>query len=299
MPKVSIILPIYNVAPYLDETFQSILQQTLEDIEIIAVNDGSTDGSGEIIERYKQQDSRIVYICQENQGLSGARNTALRQATSEYIYMMDSDDVMATPDALQICYDYAEKNNADFVFFDGERFSDLSNKHLSDINRTYLVEEDKPYDGEYLLNMMLDKRTHNSVVWLLFIRNNYLKRLGHSFYHGIIHEDELFTTILTLESHSIYALRKSLVRHRIRSTSIMGTQFSKRNLDCYLTVADELLRFRQAPIIYKFLNYTLSRVFYTGHQIPLKDKPAIFWRALKSGYLKYIGFKSSLVYWLK
>ena len=79
----------------------------------------------------------------------------------------------------------------------------------------------------------------------------------------------------------------------------MGQRYSKRNINCYLTVADELLRFSKAPIIHKFLRYTLSKVFYTGHLIPFKDKPAVFWRALRSGYLKYIGLKSSIVFWVK
>lgn len=81
MPKVSVILPIYNVAPYLDKAFQSVLSQTLHDIEIIAVNDGSTDNSQEIIEHYAAQDNRIIAVQQKNQGLSGARNTALLHAT--------------------------------------------------------------------------------------------------------------------------------------------------------------------------------------------------------------------------
>ena len=299
MVKVSVILPIYNVAPYLDEAFQSLLTQTLSDIEIIAVNDGSTDNSQEVIERYATQDSRIVAIRQENQGLSGARNTALQYATGEYIYMMDSDDIISSTDALCTCYEYAINNNADFIFFDGDRFFDGGKDCISTIKRTHLVEENKKYDGEYLLNLMLDKRNHNSAVWLLLIKHNYLNSIGLRFYSGIIHEDELFTTILTLSSNSIYCLKRSLVNHRVRSSSIMGQRYTKRNINCYLTVADELLRFSQTPIVHKFLRYTLSKVFYTGHQIALKDKPAVFWRALRSGYLKYIGLKSALVFWLK
>ena len=103
MIKFSVILPIYNVAPYLDEAFQSLLSQTLSDIEIIAVNDGSTDNSQEIIDHYAAQDTRIITIQQENQGLSMARNAALPYAKGEYIYMMDSDDVLSSPKALQIC----------------------------------------------------------------------------------------------------------------------------------------------------------------------------------------------------
>lgn len=299
MIKVSVILPIYNVAPYLDETFQSLLDQSLKDIEIIAVNDGSTDNSEEIIRKYQQLDSRIIHISQENRGLSGARNAALPYATGQYIYFMDSDDIINNSDALRICYEYAEKNQADFIFFDGKRFQDGSYKKLSNLSRTHLTEENTKYGGDYLLELMIKNSRHNSAVWLLFINHEYMNRIGLSFYPGIIHEDELFTTILTLNSQSIYCLKQSFVDHRVRSSSIMGQRYSKRNLNCYLTVADELLRFRQTPIIHKFLRYTLSKVFYTGHQIPLKEKPAVFWRAMRSGYLKYIGIKSALVFWLK
>lgn len=299
MIKVSVILPIYNVAPYLDEAFQSLLSQTLSDIEIIAVNDGSTDNSQEIIDNYAARDARIIAIQQENQGLSMARNAALPYVTGKYIYMMDSDDVMSSPDALQICYQYAEKNKADFIFFDGERFVNDVSKCHSSIIRTYLVEENKKYEGNYLLNLMLDTKKHNSVVWLLLINHEYMDRLDLRFYPGIIHEDELFTTILTLRSKNIYALKQSLIKHRVRSSSIMGLKFTKKNLDCYLTVFDELFKLYNSPIIKKYARYTLSRVFYTGHTIPIKDKFPVFWRASKSGYLRYIGLKSFLVFLLK
>lgn len=300
MVKVSVILPIYNVAPYLDETFQSILGQSLKEIEIIAVNDGSTDGSGEIIERYRQQDDRIIALSEENRGQSAARNLALSHASGQYIYMMDSDDRLNSTDALKMCYEYAERNEADFIFFDGESFSEQGVDRISrNTKRTHLVEQDKRTDGETLLNLTLDTLTHNCVVWLLFIRKSFIDRIGLRFHEGIIHEDELFTTILALSSDNIFCLRQSLVGHRIRQASTMGINFSRRNMECYLTVADELLRFSRRPIIHKFLRYTLSRVFYTAHVIPLSDKPTIFWRAVRSGYLKYIGLKSAIVFWVK
>ena len=300
MVKVSVILPIYNVAPYLEETFESLIHQSLSDIEIIAVNDGSTDYSGEIIKKYQQNDPRIISFSQKNQGQSTARNLALQHASGRYVYMMDSDDVLSNPNALQICYDYAERNQADFIFFDGESFSEKGAPRTSwNTKRTHLVEENIKYDGNFLLNLMLDTQAHNCVVWLLFIRRDFLELINLRFYDGIIHEDELFTTILTLKSNNIYCLRQNLVGHRIRTASTMGINFSKRNLNCYLTVADELLRFSKAPIIHKFLYYTLSKVFYTGHLIPLRDKPAILWRAVRSGYLKYIGLKSAIIFLLK
>lgn len=300
MVKVSIILPVYNVGQYLDETFQSLLNQTLKEIEIIAVNDGSTDHSEEIIKKYVMQDSRISYYYQENQGQSVARNNALKHATGEYIYMMDSDDVLDDPDALSICYNYAEKCKADFIFFDGETLQEEGAMPISwDYHRTQDLEEMKPYSGEFLLNKMLDNSKHNCVVWLLLINHHYLKHIHLDFYPGIIHEDELYTTKLTLQSNNIFCLKRSFVKHRVRSASTMGKRYSKRNINCYLTVIDELLKWQDIPIIHKFAKYTLSKVFYTGHAIPFWEKFGVYWRATKSGYLKYIGLKSSSVFWFK
>lgn len=294
MVKVSVILPIYNVAPYLETALDSILNQSLKDIEIIAVNDGSTDNSQEIVERYQQKDARIILFSQENQGQSVARNLALQHATGEFIYMMDSDDILSSPDVLLTCYEYAKKNRADFVFFDRDWLIEDRTDFSVSLHSTKYVEENKEYDGESLLNLMLDTDSYNCVVWLLLIRHDFLKRLGLKFYPGIIHEDELFTTVLMLSSSSIYCLKQSYVKHRVRSASTVGKKFTRRNMDCYLTVADELLHFSQKPIIHKFLRYTLSKVFYTGHLIPYREKPGVFLRAMKSGYLKYIGLKSLL-----
>lgn len=297
--KVSVIIPVYNVESYLDEALSSLTSQTMDDIEIIAVNDGSTDHGEQILKQYQERYSFFTYYNQPNQGQSSARNHALKYAQGEYIYFMDSDDKV-DPDMLRLCYEYAQQTQADFIFFDGEKMMEEDAKPVAwNYKRTHLLEENTCYDGETLLNLMLDQQKHSCVVWLLFIRREYLERINLRFYEGIIHEDELFTTILTLSSDNIYCLKRTLVSHRIRQASTMGISYSKRNMNCYLTVADQLLRFQRTPIIHKFLRYTLSKVFYTGHQIALKDKPAVFWRALRSGYLKYIGLKSTLVFWLK
>ena len=299
MPKVSVILPVYNVGPYLDEALNSLTHQTLKDIEIIAVNDGSTDNSEEILKRYQDADNRVNYFNQHNQGQSAARNLALEHATGEYIYFMDSDDVIDT-DAIRVCCEYIERTNADFIFFDGHELLEEGAKPVPwNYERTYLVEEDTKYKGNDLLNLMLDKGKHNCVVWLLFIRHQYLKQIHLSFFNGIIHEDELYTAILTLQSNNIFALKRDLVKHRIRKASTMGISYSRRNINCYLTVIDELLKFQHSPLTEKFARYTLSKVFYTGHLIPFKEKFGVFWRAMRSGYLKYIGCKSALVFWLK
>lgn len=98
---VSVIIPVYNVKPYLERCVQSVQNQTYKDLEIILVDDGSTDGSSELCDKIAARDSRIVVIHQENQGLSGARNTGIRKAKGEYIAFLDSDDEWLLSDGLE------------------------------------------------------------------------------------------------------------------------------------------------------------------------------------------------------
>ena len=103
IPKVSIIIPIYNTAPFLRQTLDSICNQSLKELDIILINDGSTDESPNIIEEYVRKDNRIKHLTQPNQGQSVARNNGLQLAKGKYIYFMDSDDILDT-DALKKCY---------------------------------------------------------------------------------------------------------------------------------------------------------------------------------------------------
>ena len=93
--KISIIIPVYNVENYLAECLNSVVNQTYRNIEIIIVNDGSTDNSFSIIQQYQLQDERIKIINQENQGLSAARNAGMKVASGEYLWFVDSDDYVA------------------------------------------------------------------------------------------------------------------------------------------------------------------------------------------------------------
>ena len=115
MPEVSVIIPIYNTAAYLRKALDSICGQTLKELEIILIDDGSTDGSRGIIEEYAERDARIRWYAQPNQGLSVARNRGLLHATGKYIYFMDSDDMLDTQ-ALQRCHDLCRRKELDFVF---------------------------------------------------------------------------------------------------------------------------------------------------------------------------------------
>lgn len=92
LPCVSVIIPVYNTAPYLQRCLESVCNQTLKNIEIICVNDGSTDNSKEILQQYKDKDNRICVITQEHKGIAAARNVGLQCVTGQYIGFVDSDD---------------------------------------------------------------------------------------------------------------------------------------------------------------------------------------------------------------
>lgn len=115
-PKISIIVPVYNVQNYLVQCLESVLHQTLEEIEVICVDDGSRDNSSKILQEYKEKDKRITVITQENQGLSGARNAALKYVTSEYVMYLDSDDWIDL-ETCEVAYKEIINENADIVMW--------------------------------------------------------------------------------------------------------------------------------------------------------------------------------------
>ena len=115
MPKVSIIVPFYNVEKYIEKCLQTLVDQTLEDIEIILVNDGSKDKTIDIVKKYQEMyPTKIVYLEKANGGLSDARNYAIPYAKGEYIAFLDSDDYVETT-MYQEMYEIAKKENSDMV----------------------------------------------------------------------------------------------------------------------------------------------------------------------------------------
>ena len=116
MPKVSVIIPVYNVEKFLGRCLDSVINQTFKDFEIVCVNDGSPDNSAEILEQYSKLDERIKIITQINQGLSMARNNGVAASVGEYICFVDSDDVIH-PQCLEIAVRLAEKHQAELVSY--------------------------------------------------------------------------------------------------------------------------------------------------------------------------------------
>lgn len=171
MPQISIIIPIYNVSAYLPACLDSLLAQTLQDIEIICVNDESTDGSDVIAAQYAEKDPRFVLIHQQNAGPSRARNTGIRSASAKYVCFLDADDRFKLQ-ACQRMYEALERSGADVVVFGGEALPlettypwleyvlSPTTKYIAPVSPTILFTEPiKPFSWRYACrrDVLLDK----------------------------------------------------------------------------------------------------------------------------------------------
>lgn len=271
--KVSIIVPIYNVENYLLECLESIENQTLDNIEVIAVNDGSTDRSPEILEAFCKGKENYKIVNQDNGGVSKARNVGVSYATGEYVYFLDSDD-MIKPNLCAECYKMAEENSLDVVLFDADVFYE-ENMLNREGEFKYEKSEDITWQGvvtgEEMYCVMHEKKCYTCSVVLIFIRRNYLNKEKHMFYEGILHEDELYTPILLIKAERVIYMAKQLFIRRVRGRSIMTNRWSYRNCNGYLTVAEELINFIQKEeqksektikIVYERVVFFLKRAGY-------------------------------------
>lgn len=302
-PQVSVIIPVYDTEAYVSQTLDSILGQTLRRIEIIAVDDGSTDGSAAILARAAARDPRIRIVTQPNRGLSEARNAGLDRATGEFVYFMDSDDLLEA-DALELCYEKCAAQGLDFVFFDAETFgSDSPVERWFDYRRAAWI-EDRVQSGRDILEQLIELRKYKASACLSFIRTDFLRDCGLRFHPGIVHEDELFTALLYLQARRAGRIDRAFFKRRLRANSTMTAGYGARNLAGYLTVADELSRFARgadrptARCIGRLLSYILNPAVYNAWALPARQRRALAGTVLRR-YPRRVSPRSLAVLLLK
>ncbi len=223
MNLISIIVPVYQVESYLDDCIKSLINQTYTNIEILLIDDGSTDKSGQICDEYAQKDKRIKVIHQKNKGLSGARNTGLRQTNGEYIAFVDSDDVVAA-EYIEVLYNilkehdaqisicsYIKSENADSSLFD----TNNNSSNIICIEATKLL---KKWHGKY--------KKVETVVW----NKLYHKSILVDFPEGKIHEDIYVSHLIAANAKRIVITDKKLYIYRIRKSSITKTKATKESI---------------------------------------------------------------------
>ena len=239
--KVSVVVPVYNVESYLRECLDSICAQTLEDIEIICVNDGSTDSSPSILRTYAEADKRIRIIDQENGGLSAARNSGMAAAVGEYLYFCDSDDYILK-DTLAVLYREAKEKELDILLFSGESFFERPEleKKLGRYRDYYKCEALSCRSGAELFDELWRIDRFRPSIPLQFYRRQFLIEAQLSFMKGLISEDELFTPFALLKAQRAASTADVFYMRRFRADSIMTSAPKHQKFDSLFTIFAKL-----------------------------------------------------------
>ena len=224
--KFSVIIPVYNVEAYLRDCLDSVLNQTCADWQAICVNDGSTDGSANILNEYAARESRVKVINQANGGLSAARNTGIKAAEGEYVLFLDSDDWMEE-NALEVLS--ANLGDEDILCFSGRRYFESDRAfHKADQLKPQSYASGMDYYNENALSV----RDFAFVCVVLRIyKREFLSRHGLQFKEGIFHEDNLFTPLACYFAGKVKVINECLYDYRVRSNSITTTINVKRLRD--------------------------------------------------------------------
>lgn len=224
-PDVSVIIPVYNTLVFLAECVESAQRQAGCSVEIICVDDGSQDGSGEVLDQYAARDPRIRVLHQANQGLSRARNAGLKAATGRYVVFLDSDDYWQGDGGLAELVRAADSRSLDVLLFDATsvREPDVDDE-LWEQYRTYYERQayEGDYDGPGLLAAMNAAKEYRASACLFLARRSHLLGTGLRFFPGIAHEDNLYTFSLLLDAPRAGHSRIALYGRRVRPGSIVS-----------------------------------------------------------------------------
>ena len=260
MPNISVIMPVYNQEKYLNECLDSVLRQTFQDIEIICVDDGSSDSSPSILKQYAKKDSRVRVLFQENQGAGSARNHGFSVANGKYVIFLDSDDIFEEK-LLEKLFTKIEKTNSDVVVCRSDRFNQKTKKFVAcpwTIRKTLLPKDD-PFSSQ-----AVQKDFFMMFVWWPWDKlycKSYIERIGIQFQNLRTTNDLFFVAGSVLKADRITHIDDVLVHHRVS----MGTSLSvtrEKSWDCFYKALIYLREYMKKENLYErfeqdFMNYCL------------------------------------------
>ncbi|MDC2953816.1 bifunctional glycosyltransferase family 2 protein/CDP-glycerol:glycerophosphate glycerophosphotransferase [Streptomyces gilvifuscus] len=289
MPRFSVIVPAYKVQAYLSECLDSVLTQSCPDLELIAVDDCSPDGSGAIIDEFASRDPRVRPLhLPENRGLGGARNAGMEQAKGDYLVFLDGDDTL-TPHALRaiadrlketgepdvLVYDYAR------TFWSGETVRNVVSVQLTEQGPKPFRLEDRPG----LLHLLM-------VAWNKAYRREFVEREGFAFPPGF-YEDTPWTFPVLMAAESITTLDRVCVHYRQRRQGNILSTTSRKHFDvfeqydrvfAYVDQRPELARWR--AVLFRRMVDHLTKIFARRDRLP-RGSRAEFLRRARVHYRRY------------
>lgn len=264
IPKISIIVPVYNVEKYLQRCVDSILNQDFQDFELILVDDGSTDCCLQICEEYREKDDRVVVLHKENGGLSSARNAGLNIARGEYIGFVDSDDWIEIG-TFHNLYQFGLKNNLDIIIFGMQLVNELG------IKKKYCsVEKNQLYDRETAFYEMVCNVRFREEACNKFYKKELFTNIQYPV--GRIHEDT-FTTYRLMEKADRIGYYKGIFYNYFqRSNSIMGNAKVSYNIDRIESIQEVMECVKKYPRVYQDGIYNLLSSACSNLERVLEDE---------------------------
>ncbi len=257
-PKVSVIMPVYNAAEFLSRCLDSVANQTLADIEIICVDDGSSDNSVEILQSYANKDSRFIILTQPNKGAGAARNYGMAVAKGKYLSFLDSDDFFEE-DMLETAYNRAEKYRAEITVFESEKYFTKSGKYAPNYSIRYHLLPQKDVFG----GMDIEKdifRAFTGWAWDKLFNSEFIKETGLQFQEQRTTNDMFFVFRAVAKAEKITVVPKVLAYYRRDTDSLSVTR--EKSWHCFYNRLTALKSQLQQWGIYEkleqdYINYRL------------------------------------------
>lgn len=282
--KFSIIIPVYNVEKFLDKCLQTVCQMNLENKEIILINDGSTDNSKDILQKYKEKNTKnIKIISQKNQGISKARNVGMESSTGEYILFIDSDDFIDPKETEKILNE-AYEAKVDILI--GNFYEYFSDENI--VEKPFIKSSlDEIYNGMKVFEYSDKEKYFSDVVWNKVYRKKFLMDNNLFFKEKLLHEDTLFTLKAFYYAKKIkYFMGKPFYYYRQNNmNSIMKTK-TQKNYEHILYIIQELLDFiEDKKINDKYFNKSVSGLYLQVVSDGKFKNKKLFKRVLKLRHL--------------
>ena len=243
MPKVSVIVPVYNIEKYIQLCVDSVLNQTFTEFELILVDDGSQDSSGQICDSYAEKDNRVRVAHIENGGQGHARNVGVSLARGDFIEFLDGDDWI-TPDTLEFLVNEAESKSLDLVLFAAHSFVDGDPKEfnviINEYNRSHNF--DVVFDGVTCYKKMMEYDEYITQMGMRFFSASYYRKHGFAFQEGKLHEDEVIGFLSVILADRVEIVDKRFYQRRYRAGSAMTSRTQIASLRGYATALADLSR---------------------------------------------------------
>lgn len=274
IPNVSVIIPAYNVESYIETCIQSVIKQSLDNIEIIVINDGSTDSTIKIIEKIALTDNRIIVISQENQGLSCARNAGLQISKGEYVSFVDGDDWI-DPFMLEKMYQNAILHNSDVVSC-RLQYDDLRSGHSFISGRDFTIKE---LSGSDLVKDVLLGRNIQTSAAIKIYRRKFLVNNKILFIPKLLNEDVVFVLEIAYFANKISVINKPFY-HAIERESSITRNFTEKNIDNILLA----LSYQKSFLLKQNIFDSYADIFEAAY---LRQISFIIFQAAQRTQLKY------------